>query len=103
MLTLRPAFGQSSRTRLLRQISEAEPEPLRTGNPCAPRDLVTIVAKAMARELSDQTAGGSAYSVERAAVCNELFRFARARSVPGVWTEGFVRALDTGRRRKPNR
>ena len=50
MLTLRPAFGQSSRTRLLRQISEAEPEPLRTGNPCAPRDLVTIVAKAMARE-----------------------------------------------------
>ncbi|MBM4094123.1 MAG: serine/threonine protein kinase, partial [Planctomycetes bacterium] len=50
MLTLRPAFGESSRTRLLRQISEAEPASLPKSNPHAPLDLVTVVAKAMARE-----------------------------------------------------
>ena len=50
MLTLRPAFGESSRTRLLRQISEAEPASLPKSNPDVPLDLVTIVSKAMARE-----------------------------------------------------
>ena len=50
MLTLRPVFGESSRTRLLKQISEAEPVPLSHFNAAVPRDLATVVSKAMARE-----------------------------------------------------
>ncbi len=50
LLTLRPAFDGHDRHVLLRQIADDEPIPLRRLVPAIPRDLETIVLKAMARE-----------------------------------------------------
>ena len=50
LLTLQPAFGGRDRQELLRQIAHEEPAPPRRLNPAIPRDLETIVLKAMAKE-----------------------------------------------------
>jgi WD40 repeat protein len=50
LLTLRPAFDEPDRTRLLRQVTEHEPIPPRKIDPLIPRDLETIVLKAGAKE-----------------------------------------------------
>jgi hypothetical protein len=50
LLTLRPAFNETSRHRLLHQVSQQDPPRPRTVIPDIPRDLETIVLKAMARE-----------------------------------------------------
>ena len=50
LLTLRPAFDGSDREELLRRIAQEEPIPPRRLNPAVPRDLETIVLKAMAKE-----------------------------------------------------
>ena len=51
-----PAFDESNRVRLMRQIQETEPRPLRERNPEFPRDLETIIHKAMTREPSGRYA-----------------------------------------------
>ncbi len=50
LLTLRPAFDETSHHRLLRQVSQQEPQRPRRVNPQIPRDLETIVLKAIARD-----------------------------------------------------
>jgi serine/threonine protein kinase len=50
LLTLRPAFDAKERHELLRKIVEEEPVPPRRINPAVPRDLETIVLKALAKE-----------------------------------------------------
>jgi serine/threonine protein kinase/Flp pilus assembly protein TadD len=50
MLTLQPAFDEADRNKLLRQVAHAEPTPPRTLNASIPRDLETIVLKAIARD-----------------------------------------------------
>jgi serine/threonine protein kinase len=50
LLTLRPAFDGQDRQELLRQIALEEPMAPRRLNPSLPRDLETIVLKAMAKE-----------------------------------------------------
>ncbi len=50
LLTLRPAFDGHDRHVLLRQIADDEPVPPRRLVPAIPRDLETIVLKAMSRE-----------------------------------------------------
>jgi serine/threonine protein kinase len=50
LLTLRPAFQDSNRSRLIHQITQKEPPRLRQINPAIPRDLETIVLKASARD-----------------------------------------------------
>jgi serine/threonine-protein kinase len=50
LLTLRPAFDGRDRQELLRQITLEEPRAPRRINPSIPRDLETIVRKAMAKE-----------------------------------------------------
>ena len=50
LLTLRPAFDGCDHQELLRQIALDEPIPLRRLNPSIPRDLETIVLKAMSKE-----------------------------------------------------
>ena len=50
LLTLRPAFETSNRAELLRQIGHDEPPPPRQLDPKIPRDLETIVLKAIAKE-----------------------------------------------------
>jgi tetratricopeptide (TPR) repeat protein len=50
LLALRPAFAESNRTALVRQIADGVAPPLRRHSPSIPRDLETIVAKATSRE-----------------------------------------------------
>ena len=50
MLTLRPAFGGNQRAELIRRIAEEDPPPPRRWNRNIPRDLETVVLKAMAKE-----------------------------------------------------
>ncbi len=52
ILTLRPAFGRQGRETLLRQILEEEPRAPRQSNRFVPKDLETVVLKAMAKEPS---------------------------------------------------
>ena len=52
LLTLRPAFDGCDHHELLRQIALEEPVPPRRLNPAVPRDLETIILKAMAKDLS---------------------------------------------------
>ncbi len=59
LLTLRPAFDQRDRRRLIRQMTQEEPPRPRKLNPAIPLDLETIVVKAMASDPGHryQTAG----------------------------------------------
>jgi WD40 repeat protein len=50
LLALRPAFDAPDRQALVRRVIDEAPEPLRQSVPHLPRDLGTIVAKAIARE-----------------------------------------------------
>jgi serine/threonine protein kinase len=50
LLTLRPAFGGRDHQELLRQIALDEPIPPRRLNSAVPRDLETIILKAMAKD-----------------------------------------------------
>jgi serine/threonine-protein kinase len=52
LLTLRPAVDGRDRQEILRRIAEREPAPPRALNPAVPRDLETIVAKALEKEPS---------------------------------------------------
>jgi WD40 repeat protein/serine/threonine protein kinase/Flp pilus assembly protein TadD len=50
LLVLRPVFEESDRNRLIHQITHAEPPPPRKLNRQVPRDLETVVLKAIARD-----------------------------------------------------
>ena len=67
MLGLKPAFDETDRPRLIKQVTTDEPERLSRLNPAIPRDLVTIVHKAIDREPSRryQTAREFADDLER--------------------------------------
>ncbi len=54
MLTLRPAFNETDRLKLIDRISHATVPSPRSIDPTIPRDLETIVLKAMARETSER-------------------------------------------------
>ena len=50
LLTLRPAIDGQDRQEVLRKIAQDEPTPLRRLNPAIPRELETILLKAMSKE-----------------------------------------------------
>jgi serine/threonine protein kinase/WD40 repeat protein len=50
LLTLRPAFDETDRNKLVRQVVHGEPVRPRRLNPAVPRDLETVVLKAIARD-----------------------------------------------------
>jgi eukaryotic-like serine/threonine-protein kinase len=54
LLTLEPVFNGSDRQELLRQIAFEEPKPLRRLNKAIPRDLETIVQKAMEKNPAER-------------------------------------------------
>src|SRR5262249_3739902 len=56
LLTLHPAHNGRDRAELLHQIALDEPRPLRVWNPAIPRDLETIVLKAVARDVPQRYA-----------------------------------------------
>ena len=50
LLTLRPGFDETDRNRLVKQVLHDEPPRPRKVNPAVPRNLETVVLKAMARD-----------------------------------------------------
>lgn len=54
MLSLRPVVLERRRAHILREILEGEPKPLRSWNPSIPRDLETIVHKALGKHPSER-------------------------------------------------
>ncbi len=67
LLTLRPAFQAADRNQLVHQVMHEEPPRPRKLNPEVPRDLETVVLKAMARDPASryQTAGELAEDLTR--------------------------------------
>ncbi len=59
MLAFRPAFDEKERGRLVKQVTGEAPPPLHRLNPEVPRDLETIVQKAIEREPSHRYASAS--------------------------------------------
>jgi eukaryotic-like serine/threonine-protein kinase len=56
LLTLKPAFAERDQARLIDQITHESPAPLRQHDPRIPRDLETLVLKALAKEPKDRFA-----------------------------------------------
>lgn len=67
LLTLRPAFPDTTPQHLIQLITLSDPPPLRKSNPNVPRDLETIVLKAASRHADQryQTAGELADDLRR--------------------------------------
>ena len=67
LLAFRPAFGERDRGRLVRQVTTEEAPPLGSANPEVPRDLETIVQKAIDRDPAHRyaTAGEMAADLQR--------------------------------------
>jgi WD40 repeat protein/serine/threonine protein kinase len=67
LLAMRPAFDEKDRSQLLKQVTTEEPPRLDRLNREVPRDLVTIVHKAMSKEPTRryQTAGALAVDLQR--------------------------------------
>jgi eukaryotic-like serine/threonine-protein kinase len=74
LLTLRPAFEDSNRSRLVEQVLHEDPPRLRKRDPRIPRDLETIVLKAAAKE------PGNRYPTAEA-LAEDLRRFLGDRSI----------------------
>ena len=87
LLALRPAFDAGSANRLFAQVTNENPPPLRRLDPSVPRNLATIIHRAIAREASRRYATA-------AALAEDLQRFldrqpirashAAARAVPAL-------------------
>jgi serine/threonine protein kinase/Tfp pilus assembly protein PilF/WD40 repeat protein len=60
MLTLRPAFADSDRARLMERVTHEDPPRPRKLDPHLPRDLETIVLKALAKDPADRYASAEA-------------------------------------------
>jgi serine/threonine protein kinase/WD40 repeat protein len=67
MVTLQPAFNDTDRLRLMERVTHEAPVPPRRLDPRMPRDLETIILKAMAKESSQryQTADALAEDLRR--------------------------------------
>jgi serine/threonine protein kinase/tetratricopeptide (TPR) repeat protein len=82
LLTLQPVFYGGDRKRLLKQIVEADPLPLRRIDAATPPELETIVLKCLEKDTADR------YSTARE-VAEELRRFLEYKPIvagqPGAW------------------
>jgi WD40 repeat protein len=86
LLALRPAFEAKDRGALIGQVTEGSPPPLRRLDPRVPRDLETVVHKAMARSPADRyaTAGQLAEDLRRC-VSGEPIRARRIGVAERTW------------------
>ena len=74
LLALRPAFDESDRASLIRQVTQEDPPRLRRLNGRVPRDLETIIHKAIAREPGQRYASAKA-------MADDLARFLDGRPI----------------------
>jgi WD40 repeat protein len=87
MLALRPAFDESERHKLIKQVTTQEPARLERLDPSIPRDLATVVHKACAQEPARRYASAGALAADlRAFLADEPIAARRA-----SWLEGVVR------------
>ncbi len=89
LLTLRPAFGASDRIKLIQQVLHQGPPPPRQLDPRIPRDMETIVLKAMAREPGERypTARQMADDLRRF-VAGQPILARRSGSIERLWRWG---------------
>lgn len=93
LLTLQPAFNETDRARLIRQVAHEEPPAPRKLNPAVPRDLETVVLKAIARD------PGHRYATA-ADLAEDLERFLEDRPVRARRTSPLARLWRWCRRNK---
>ncbi len=93
LITLSAPFGDVSASELLRQVSESQPTRPRKVDPTIPRDLETIVLKAIAPEPGDRYASG----VELA---DDLRRFVEDRPIRARRATVFERVVRWSRRNR---
>jgi serine/threonine protein kinase len=93
LLTLRPAFDAADRERLIQQVTQCEPPRPRQLEAGVPRDLETIVLKAMAREPAHRYATAGA-------LAEDLQRFLEDRPIRARRVSWAGRLLRWGRRNK---
>ena len=74
LLTLRPAFAERDQARLIDQIAHEPPAPLRQHDRRIPRDLETLVLKALAKDPEDRFATAGELG-------DELRRFLESRPI----------------------
>ena len=82
LLTLRPAFGEMDRQKLLRQVTELDPRPLCQVNSAIPKDLETIVLKAMSKNAADRYAKADDFAEDLRRFLNDL-PISRSSSIGG--------------------
>jgi WD40 repeat protein/serine/threonine protein kinase len=91
LITLRPAFDDADRNRLVKQVMHDEPVRPRKLNPAVPRDLETVVLKAIAREPAHR------YQTP-AEMAEDLKRFTEDRPVKARRVSGVERLTRWARR-----
>jgi eukaryotic-like serine/threonine-protein kinase len=74
LLTLKPAFAERDQARLIDQIARESPVPLRQHDHRIPRDLETLVLKALAKEPKDRFASAAEFG-------HELERYLESRPI----------------------
>jgi serine/threonine-protein kinase len=92
MLALRPAFDQADREALIRRVMEEEPLRLRQLDPAVPRDLETVVHRAIAKDPAGR------YPTA-AALAEDLQSFLEGKPVRARATGAFERSWKWARRR----
>lgn len=93
LLTLKAGFQDSNPSRLIRRKSEDQPPNPRTVNPSIPRDLETIVLKAISREPASRYATAQA-------LANDLRRFLEDRPILARRTTAIERLWRWSRRNR---
>jgi serine/threonine protein kinase len=109
LLALRPAFDEADRGQLIRAVTMGMPPRLRVLKPDVPRDLETIVHKAIEHEQLHRyaTAGALAEDLRRfiddrpilarrVSETEKLWRWCRRNPLPGALATAFVLALLVG-------
>ncbi len=109
LIALRPAFDEPDRARLIRAVTEGSPPRLRRLNPEVPRDLETIVHKAIERDPSHRYASPSALAgdlrrflddrpiaARRVGELEKFWRWCRRNPLPAGLAAAFVAALALG-------
>ena len=92
MLALQPAFGEKDRHRLVKQVTTLEPDNLARLNRTIPRDLVTVIHKAIDRDPARR------YQTSRE-LANDLDRFLANEPILARRSGAFERALRWAHRR----